>query len=556
MENVVIVDKINELTANEYNFSLKSAVLDSGADFCVIEIYYKDGILLPAKKKTELCNVMLNILPKKYKYEIKFVKNFISEERITADFENFMKKTFPSITYKIEDVKFVGETFEIKLLIDEHSFAHADDKNLKLVASEKFHKKYPDFEFKVEYISAEVFVEDNKKLLKNIKEEPIEDMMALRRIEVTEKINIVGDPIEENAYYIKDKTAPEENLVFCGKVKNIKDIVIKRKPKEEKNKEKTEGISGEESSELNDIESDENITKSEQAEPEIKYQRKLYKWVLEGFTGSVPCVYFSNKETQAKVEKLDQNSEIIVKGNLEEDKFSNGLSFVVKQISYCKLPEKFEEIIVYHKEKPYYEFVEPEPVTTYKQDDLMSFMIEDKPCDFLIGKTYVCFDFETTGLHYENGDKIIEIGAVKIVDGKITESFLSYVDPEKPIPPESSEISGIVDEDVKGAPKDYEVLQDFYKFTRGAILTGYNIINFDMRFLIGQGKSTRWNFSENEVDDVYKWAQKYVHGVKNYKLGTIAAKLGVVLDNAHRAVFDAQATAEVFIKLANEHMKG
>ena len=556
MENVVIIDKINEFTANEYNFSLKSAVLNSGADFCVIKIYYKDGILLPAKKKTELCNFMLNVLPKKYKYEIKFVKNFISEERIFGDFEEFMKKTFPSITYKLESVKLDGEIFEIKLLIDEHSFAHADDKNLKLVASETFHKKYPDFEFKVEYISAEVFVEDKKELLKNIKEEPVDDMMALRRIEVSEKINIVGDSIEENAFYIKDKTTPEENLVFCGKVKNIKDIVIKRKPKNENKEETSSEVLSENLEDQTDVESNENITKNEQAEPEIKYQRKLYKWVLEGFTGSVPCVYFSNKETQAKVEKLDQNSEIIVKGNLEEDKFSNGLSFVVKQISYCKLPEKFEEIIVYHKEKPYYEFVEPEPIVTYKQDDLMSFMNEDKPCDFLMGKTYVCFDFETTGLHYENGDKIIEIGAVKIVDGKITESFLSYVDPEKPIPPESSAISGIVDEDVKGAPKDYEVLQDFYKFTRGAILTGYNIINFDMRFLIGQGKSTRWNFSENEVDDVYKWAQKYVHGVKNYKLGTIAAKLGVVLDNAHRAVFDAQATAEVFIKLANEHMKG
>ena len=80
-------------------------------------------------------------------------------------------------------------------------------------------------------------------------------------------------------------------------------------------------------------------------------------------------------------------------------------------------------------------------------------------------------------------------------------------------------------------------------------MTGYNILNFDMRFLVGQGKTARWNF-DNEAVDVYHMAQKYVHGVKNYKLGTIAAKLGVVLDNAHRAVYDAIATAEVFIKLA------
>ena len=67
-------------------------------------------------------------------------------------------------------------------------------------------------------------------------------------------------------------------------------------------------------------------------------------------------------------------------------------------------------------------------------------------------------------------------------------------------------------------------------------------------FLRGQGKACRLNF-DNDSEDVYHYAQKYVHGVKNYKLGTIAAKLGVTLDNAHRAVYDAMATAEVFIKL-------
>ena len=95
-------------------------------------------------------------------------------------------------------------------------------------------------------------------------------------------------------------------------------------------------------------------------------------------------------------------------------------------------------------------------------------------------------------------------------------------------------------------------LQDFYKFTRGAIIIGYNNINFDNVILIGQGKKCRWNF-DNETADVYKYATKFVSGVKNYKLGTIAAKLGVTLDNAHRAVYDALATAEIFLKIAAEN---
>ena len=70
-----------------------------------------------------------------------------------------------------------------------------------------------------------------------------------------------------------------------------------------------------------------------------------------------------------------------------------------------------------------------------------------------------------------------------------------------------------------------------------------------MRFLTGQGKTCRWNF-DNDAVDTYQMAQKYVHGVKNYKLGTIAEKLGVVLENAHRAINDTIANAEVFIILA------
>ena len=371
------------------------------------------------------------------------------------------------------------------------------------------------------------------------------DIFAKRKIEVTDIVQIVGEEFEPVAEYIVDKTVPEESVIICGKIKLIKDIVLKpraRKKQEDESTENAEEQSEEVSAEPVEVE------QQEPAET-TGYQRKMYKWTLEDFTGSIGCVFFSNKENQSKLEKLDVGSVIVVRGKLEEDKFSKGVSLMVKDIAYCSLPEKFEEYIEYKKEKPFYEWVEPEPVVVYRQDTLMNFADSDECCEYLKGKTFVCFDFETTGLHFETGDKIVEIGAVKIVDGKITEKFMCFVDPEKHIPAEASAISGIVDEDVAGAPKDYEALQDFYKFTRGAILTGYNIINFDMVFLKGQGKNCRWNF-DNEVVDTFKLAQKFVHGVKNYKLGTIAEKLGVVLDNAHRAVFDALATAEVFIKLA------
>ena len=554
MEMEPFILSLNNKTNNEYKFSLKSAVLDSSAGFCVLEILYKDGVMLDKNKKQELILVAEDILPKSFKYKFNFIKNFISEERITEDVTAFMENNFPSVTYSLESVKLDSNKFNIKLKIDTHSIEHSKQKGLNLLIEKHLKSLYDDYDYKCEFSGDEVYKIDEVELLKqNYTEEEV-DMLSSRKIELTEVIALVGEEITENASYIKDYKNPIEEIVFCGKVKDIKPIVIKRKLKPKQDNTESENVETEE-------ESNENITNEIQKAAEIQeeinadveqkeigYQRKLYKFTLEDFTGNITCVFFSNKENQSKLEKLEVGSEIIVKGALEDDKFSGGVSMKVKQLGYCKLPETFEEFIVYRQEKPFYEFVEPERVVMYEQNDLTSFMIEEVIPSHLQNKTFVCYDFETTGLHYAQGDKIIEIGAVKIENGRITEKFMTYVDPEKPIPAESSAISGIVDSDVQGAPIDSQALQDFYKFTRGSILIGYNIINFDNVFLRGQGRECRFNF-DNECEDVYHYAQKYVHGVKNYKLGTIAAKLGVTLDNAHRAVYDAMATAEVFIKL-------
>lgn len=540
-----LIEELNKQTNNEYKFTLKSATLTKAADFCMLEILYRDGIMLSAEKKEELKNIILSIVPKEFKYDVSFIKNFISEERIENEFKEYMKNHFPSVFFTLNSVNKDNMTFYISLLVDNNSYAHTKQKNLKTDVEKFFKEIYEDCNFVCNVENSDVYVENQDELLKqNYKEDDV-NIFEKRKIEVTNIVPLIGENLSNIADYITDKKSPEENVVLCGKVKSIKPIVIKRKPKE-KQEESAESVN-EEPENVENIDTDD----AQKEDNKPKYERKLYKFVLEDFTGEMSCVYFSNKETQGRMEKIDTDSVIVVGGNLEQDKFSGGLVLSVKELAYCTLPENFVEYVEYRKEKPFYEWVKPEKVVSYVQDDLMSFdAVEDIP-EYLKDKTFVCYDFETTGLHYEQGDKIIEIGAVKIENGKITEKFMTYVDPEKHIPAESSAISGIVDDDVKGAPKDYEALQDFYKFSRGAILTGYNIINFDMVFLRGQGKACRWNF-DNEVDDVYKLAQKYVHGVRNYKLGTIAEKLGVTLDNAHRAVYDALATAEVFLKIAKD----
>lgn len=557
-----ITEEINRFSGNKYDFILKSALLDRSADFCVIEFLYKDGVILDLKEKKQIEEFAISILPKNFVYEFRFIKRYINVDRIFDDTTDYLTKNFPSLSFKIESVMLENNVFKILVLIDEMAYLHAKEQKVSSKLEEYLKLQYNNFDYVCTIEKSQVFVEDEKeKLIKDYYEEQC-DIYAKRKIEFFDVVPLVGEFLDdEKADYIKDKTKPEENIVICGTIESIQEKVIKRKPKNNKNdidnKIEAENNQAYEDKQVENLEGEKNANSApdrqdglevKDEENQTKYQRKLYKFTLSDFTGNMNCVFFSNKENQAKLEKLGKGSVVVVRGTLEEDSYSGGNTLKVKDLAYCSLPDNKTEYIEFRTEKPFYEFVEPEKIVTFTQDNLLNFSEEKTTPKFLQNKTFVCYDFETTGLHYSSGDRIIEIGAVKIENGKITEKFMSFVDPEKHIPEESSAISGIVDSDVFGAPTADKVLQDFYKWTRGAIIIGYNNINFDNLFLIGQGKEARWNF-DNETDDVYKWAQKYVRGAKNYKLKTIADKLGVTLDNAHRAVYDALATAEVFIKI-------
>lgn len=563
-----LIDAINQFTNFEYKFMLKSATLDESADFCLIEIFYKDGILLDKQIKQDIENKIKEIAPKKYTYKIVFVKNFISEERVSSDICDLLNENYSSIYYRIEKVCSGELSFNINITIDKMSYDYAINKNLKNIIEKHLKKLYEDYTFCVNLLNGVVYKKDEKQEFINSYQEEQVDESQFRKIDVTEIVNLVNNEITGSASYIMDKNKPEENVIICGKVKSIKSVVIKKKPKKEENQlvenndENLEVENNEKKAEAEDVkenkteveekEISEQKSNDENLQNEPKYERKLYKWSLQDFTGQIGCVFMSNKENQTKLEGLEDETSIIVCGKIEKDNYSGDVVMRVHDISFCKIPEDLKEYIVFKKEKPFYEFIEPEPLVVYEQDNLMNFAVEREVPKYLQNKTFVCYDLETTGLHYERGDRMVEIGAIKIENGKITEKFGTYVNPNgKHIDEKASETTGIYDSDVENAPMDYQVLQDFYKFTRGSILIGYNNINFDNTFLIGQGKSCKYNF-DNPTEDVFKYAQKYVSGVKNYKLGTIAEKLGVVLDNAHSAVFDALATAQVFLKIAEK----
>jgi DNA polymerase-3 subunit alpha (Gram-positive type) len=162
--------------------------------------------------------------------------------------------------------------------------------------------------------------------------------------------------------------------------------------------------------------------------------------------------------------------------------------------------------------------------------------------------SFVVFDIETTGLSSIN-DKITEIGAVKVVDGIIVDRFSQLVNPEKEIPEVVAELTGISNEFVRDEPTIETVIQDFYKFIHGSVLVAHNA-KFDISFIRRELNSNGLEFNFPILDTLVM-SRALMPELKRFNLGTLCKNLGISLVGAHRAVNDAEATAELFIKLSD-----
>ena len=177
-----------------------------------------------------------------------------------------------------------------------------------------------------------------------------------------------------------------------------------------------------------------------------------------------------------------------------------------------------------------------------------------KDLSFLKDNTFVVVDIETTGLSPtpKSGDscRIIEIGAVKIENGKITKTYSTFCSCPTHIPYYITEITGITDKDLVGAPCVKDSLIKLNDFCNNSFLIGHNL-KFDLSFLNHYGKEIGIEFNQKYYDTL-TLARKYIiDKVPNCKLGTIADYFGVKFRH-HRALDDAIATAEIFLKFVTE----
>jgi DNA polymerase-3 subunit alpha (Gram-positive type) len=183
-------------------------------------------------------------------------------------------------------------------------------------------------------------------------------------------------------------------------------------------------------------------------------------------------------------------------------------------------------------------------VEAYLVDDLKEIVTGDR--GGTLGDDFVVFDIETTGFSPVN-NRIIEIGAVKVCGGRVTERFSTFVNPQVPIPFEIEKLTSIRDDMVMDAPLIEEVLPKFLEFCQGCILVAHNA-GFDMSFMLENARRQNLPMEHTYIDTV-GIARVLLPNQAKHTLDAVAKTLNISLENHHRAVDDAECTAWIFVKL-------
>ena len=162
---------------------------------------------------------------------------------------------------------------------------------------------------------------------------------------------------------------------------------------------------------------------------------------------------------------------------------------------------------------------------------------------------YVVMDFETTGYDRE-WDEIIEIGALKIIDGNVVDSFSSLVKPSVPIDGFITDLTGITNEMLETAPTIDKVMPLFLDFIADSIIVGHNV-TFDLSFLR--------NYSEKEIEpdyiDTLRLSRKLFKDMQHHRLSDMAERLGIPRNREHRSIDDCETTLKLFTACRDEAVK-
>ena len=325
--------------------------------------------------------------------------------------------------------------------------------------------------------------------------------------------------------------------------------------------------------------------------------KNIINYDITDYTGSVTVKVFDSIQSCKALEDIKKGSAIIVSGDVEFDKFAGDTVINARSVSTVKkvavadnAPKKRVELHLHTNMSQMDAITEAGKLVRRAADfghsavaitdhgvaqafpDAMNAAEElerngkeikviygteayfiDDLCTPVDGKknlpfsgTFVCFDLETTGL-YATNDKITEIGAVKIKDGNIVDTFSTFADPERPIPAKVVQLTGITDSMVKGAPSQAQAVQSFLDFCGDAVLVAHNA-PFDTGFIRKACQEMGVDYDYTSVDTV-AIARKILPDINNVKLDTLAKHFHLGKFNHHRAVDDAEMLTNIFLNL-------
>lgn len=507
------MEKILEFLKNNLNntyLKLVSVVYNKKTEVATFKFIYENEI--SDDEKLKITQLISDFYQNKFKVDVRLKRSYLDEDAVQEFcYRNVVENCKSILDFSKKDVRVSidNKNVDINICIAEQFADFFESKNYERNLIKQLDENFfGDFSVVINKKQSidvnDVFKEKEEELDALISATVFENRKPVV-VEIIEQV--VGEKPSQEAREIDSIKGEINGVTICGKMLYFlkKSFVSKKKD--------ADGNSAE---------------------------REFFSFTLSDHTGRMQCVFFPNKQNKEKLEELDgkQDLEVVILGDVEE--YNGRLSCKVKSIWTCKLPEIKEEVVAEKGVNENYIFVKPEPYFNMSQDNFFAGNYE--PSEFLKQNEVVVFDFETTGFEF-NKNEIIEIGAVKLKNGVICEQFSTFVKPKSPIPPEITNLTHITNDMVKDAYPIEKIIPDFYKFCYGAVIMAYNI-DFDYKFLDFNAKKLGYNFNNRQVDALYL-ARLNVAGAKNFKLGSICAKLGVSLEGAHRAVNDAVATAEV-----------
>lgn len=478
-----------------------------------VNFLYNPDLFVLADNSVKVENIIKKYVDEGISINANFSKCSLDVNAITLYAYTTICNNFPAINkeFTISDVKVEidGLNITTTLILIPQSYEYAvkvnREKDIKVKLEENFFGNfYVKFVQKTDYTGSDDVINDNIEFQNSIK------MLDEKIVYKISNVQHIFNKAEYNLAI--DFSKISENLsdcVVCGKITRIDKRTYKRK-----------STSNGETTEIDKI---------------------FYTLTINNEGKYLSCTIFPHANEEKRGDVLEVGRNIALQGKFE--KFNGRVNFVAKSLCICDI-EKYVPPVQYKTVNAKYHTVFPEQYQELAQADM--FTLNDDITLKEVGKSFVVFDLETTGLDCKTCE-IIEIGAVKIENGKIVSTFSTFVKPSSVIPQEITDLTHITNKMVENAPSINYVIPDFYKFCYGSAIVAHNI-NFDYGFINQIAKKMNYNFN-NQQYDTLAIARNKLLGLRNFKLETIAERLGVSLVGAHRAVNDAMATAKCFLQL-------